>query len=68
MLTKIELIEKLNQEKKLTKEEWIFLIENRDKETAEYLFALARKITKEQFGNQIYTRGLIEISNYCKNN
>ncbi len=68
MSTTIELIQKLNQEKKLTKEEWIYLIENRDEQTAEYLFELARTIQKQHFGNKIYTRGLIEFTNYCKNN
>lgn len=68
MLTTINLIQKLNQEKRLTKAEWILLIQNRDEETAEYLFELARSIRKDHFGNKIYTRGLIEFTNYCKNN
>ena len=62
------LIDKLNREKRLEKQEWVFLIEHRDEETAEYLFALSREIQKRQFGNKIYTRGLIELTNYCKNN
>lgn len=66
-MTAMELIQKLNREKGLTKEEWIFLIENRTDDTAKELFALARSIQREQFGNKIYTRGLIEFTNYCKN-
>ena len=62
------LIEKLNREKQLEQEEWIFLLENSDSEDAEFLFSLARKIAKQQFGNRIYTRGLIEFTNYCRNN
>ncbi len=68
MKNALSLIEKLNQEKKLEMEEWIFLIENRREKTAETLFALARDIQKQHFGNKIYTRGLIEYTNYCKNN
>lgn len=68
MSTTITLLEKLNRKKQLTKEEWIYLIENRDTKTAEYLFELARKLQKQHFGNRIYTRGLIEFTNYCKNN
>lgn len=68
MSTTIALIQKLNQEKQLTKEEWISLIKHRDEQTAEYLFELARTIQKQHFGNKIYTRGLIEFTNYCKNN
>ena len=62
------LIEKLNREKQLEQEEWIFLLKNSDSEDAELLFSLARKIAKQQFGNRIYTRGLIEFTNYCRNN
>lgn len=67
-MTTIALIDKLNQEKQLTKEEWIFLIEHRDEETTKYLHKLAREISQKSFGNKIYTRGLIEFTNYCKNN
>lgn len=63
-----ELIQKLNRDKTLEKEEWVFLIKNRSPKAAEELFALARNIQKQQFGNRIYTRGLIEFTNYCKNN
>lgn len=66
-MTTTSLIQKLNQEKQLEKEEWVFLIENRDQPTAENLFELARNIRNRQFGNKIYTRGLIEFTNYCKN-
>ena len=68
MKNALSLIEKLNQEKKLEMEEWIFLIENGREKIAETLFALARDIQKQHFGNKIYTRGLIEYTNYCKNN
>ena len=62
-----DLIRKLYREQTLEKKEWVFLIENRTPETAEMLFDLARSIQRQQFGNQIYTRGLIEFTNYCKN-
>ena len=68
MSTTKALIQKLDQEKQLTKEEWILLIESRNEETAEYLFELARKHQIQNFGNKVYTRGLIEFTNYCKNN
>ncbi len=66
-MTAQQLIQQLNRDKRLTKEEWIFLIEHRDARTAEELFALARSIQLRHFGNKIYTRGLIEFTNYCKN-
>lgn len=63
-----ELFDKLYQDAQLTETEYKELLElHADKEIAEYGFELARKRQKETFGNEVYTRGLIEISNYCKN-
>lgn len=60
-------IDKLRQTQELTKEEWIFLIENRTPELSEYLFAQARQVREEHYGKEVYIRGLIEFTNYCKN-
>ncbi len=62
-----DLILKLNKEKHLDKNEWISLFETADEEDREFARELARKISKKQFENKIYMRGLIEISNICKN-
>ena len=59
-----QLIDKLETTSRLTKEEWIDLIENRNDDTAQYLFAKARNRQQKYFGNRIYTRGLIEFTNY----
>lgn len=59
------LIDKLYKERNLTKEEWIYLLDS--KIDTEYLFQRARKIQNEIYGKDVYIRGLIEISNYCKN-
>lgn len=60
------LIDKLAKEHSLTKEEWITLIENRPDEA--YLFEQARQAARAYYGNTIFIRGLIEFTNYCKNN
>lgn len=62
-----EIIDRLESQNRLSKEEWITLIENRDKETTDYLFKKARYWQARYFGNKVYTRGLIEFTNYCKN-
>ena len=62
-----ELILKLEQENKLTKEEWISLIESRTPELAEFLFERAREVRHAHYGKDVYIRGLIEFSNYCRN-
>ncbi len=64
-----QIIDKLALEHRLAKEEWILLIENhRNRELADDLFDRARKIRYAYYGRDVYIRGLIEFSNYCKNN
>ena len=62
-----ELIDKLRENNKLEKEEMLWLLNNRDKDIAEYLYKNAREVSKGIYGNNVYVRGLIEFSNYCKN-
>jgi biotin synthase len=62
------LIDKLAQKYILQKEEWIFLLSNRSPEIEEYAFKKARQVSLQQFGNKVFARGLIEFTNYCKNN
>lgn len=62
------LIDKLYTNNILTKDEFICLLENFDNETSEYLFDKSRQVTLKHFGTSIYTRGLIEFTNHCKNN
>mgnify|MGYP001139003401 FL=1 len=62
-----ELIQKLKETQNLSKKEWISLIENRSVELSDYLFAQARKVRHQYYGKEIYVRGLIEFTNYCKN-
>ena len=61
------LIDKLNNEKTLTKEEWVTLISTFTDEDRAYAAEIARTITDQKFGKNIYLRGLIEVSNICKN-
>ena len=63
----IDLISKLEKERSLTLAEYEYLIENRTEETAKILAEKAVKKRKEVYGNDVYIRGLIEISNICKN-
>jgi len=62
-----KLIEKLAREQRLKTKELLWLLENN---TAELRLAIGNKAcltAKKTFSNGIYTRGLIEFSNYCKN-
>ncbi len=62
-----ELIDKLERERSLSLEEYEFLISNRDAESGELLRQKAVKARQEYYGDEVYIRGLIEISNICKN-
>ena len=62
-----QLIDKLKRERHLSIEEWTALINGRTPELAEYLFSLAREERHLHYGHDIYVRGLIEFTNYCKN-
>ncbi|MCF2554174.1 [FeFe] hydrogenase H-cluster radical SAM maturase HydE [Faecalicatena contorta] len=62
-----ELIDKLNEEENLSKEEWISLINGRSPALSEYLFTLAREKRHRHYGHDVYIRGLIEFTNYCRN-
>ncbi len=61
----IDLAEKLYREQTLPKNELKELI-NCDKTAAERLRSLAEKVRIENYGHDIYVRGLIEFSNYCR--
>ncbi len=62
------IIDRLESERTLTLEEYEYLLENRNRELTEELRARAVKIRKAHYGNTVFIRGLIEISNICKNN
>lgn len=62
------LIDRLYGGEMLTKEEFVSLIDNhRDQALSAYLFERARAVREKHYGKDVYLRGLIEISNYCKN-
>ena len=62
------LIGKLIDAHRLSVKEYEALIEGRDLLAAEMLAAEAVKVRKAIYGDSVYSRGLIEISNICKNN
>ena len=62
-----ELIDKLYNERILSHGEYADLIENHSERDAEYLFSLSVNRRREYYGNDVYVRGLIEFTNYCKN-
>ena len=63
-----KLIDKLHQKHTLTAEEYRSLLLCEDTTTYVYLQKKAQQTTIDRFGNAVFIRGLIEISNRCRNN
>ncbi len=61
------LIEKLKRQSVLTRDEYVSLIRNRTPELAELLYESAREIKRRYYGNDVFIRGLIEFTSFCKN-
>lgn len=64
----MSVIQKLLDGENLTKEQYMQLLSFMDdEEAAKKLADEAVKVRKRYYGNKVYTRGLIEFTNYCKN-
>ncbi len=66
-MSKGNLIDKLSCNHSLTVSEYEELITSPDKDDYEYIKAKADEVRRKCYGNKIFIRGLIEISNICKN-
>lgn len=60
-----QLADKLYKESNLTDEELFYLIETNENDKR--LVFLADKKRREIYGEKVFVRGLIEFTNYCKN-
>ena len=61
------LIEKLSRDHDLSDAEFLDLISNLSEEDASYLYESARAVQREIYGTDVFLRGLIEFTNYCRN-
>lgn len=61
------IINKLCSQRSLSEEEYAWLIEHRDEESTRMLAEAALQVREQVYGKDVFIRGLIEISNYCKN-
>jgi len=61
------LIDRLRDNRTLSAEEYIRLITCTDADALEYLRSTADAVRKSVYGNAVYIRGLVEFTNYCRN-
>lgn len=62
-----KLIERLEQGQLLSEEEFVLLLTQRNQEFTDILAEKARFMRSRYYGNKVFVRGLIEFTNYCKN-
>lgn len=63
-----ELIDKLESTRDLTDAEFEELLTTENEEACDYLAKRAREVREKVYGKAVYLRGLIEFTNYCRNN
>ncbi|MBC3888704.1 [FeFe] hydrogenase H-cluster radical SAM maturase HydE [Acetobacterium paludosum] len=62
-----KIIEKLEEQQNLESDDLKWLLENNTEELRQELAQRARQVSTKTYSNDVYTRGLIEFTNYCKN-
>lgn len=61
-----DLIKKLRENTELSRDEYKQLLISMTKEDEEFLYKNAREVREEYYGKDVYVRGLIEFTNYCR--
>jgi len=66
-MNSFEIIDRLEKSGRAEFSEYAYLVENMDEKAMEYAKKKAASARKRIYGNAVFVRGLIEISNICKN-
>lgn len=67
MQTLVEIIDQIKKEQTIYREQLQTLLATTDEQAINYLRDTARKVADDIYGKQVFIRGLIEFTNYCKN-
>lgn len=62
-----ELIDRLEDGQALSRDELIALLDGQSSTLCDYLFPKAVAVRRAVYGTDVYLRGLIEFTNYCRN-
>lgn len=68
IMNQLSIIKKLNNTETPDDAELKMLLEPKDNASDSLLFESADRKRREVYGNKVYLRGLIEFTNYCRNN
>ncbi len=61
-------VKALKEGEELSREQWRVLLEGRTRERQDWLAREASAVRDRVYGKRVFIRGLIEFTNYCKNN
>lgn len=67
MVSNQALIDLLNEQHQLAHEQWVQLIATFNRDDMEYATAIAHRLAVDKFGKKIFFRGIVEFTNYCRN-
>lgn len=62
-----EIVKEIREKKNITFEQLVILLDTATREEVDFLYAEAREAADEVYGKHVFKRGLIEFTNYCKN-
>jgi len=63
-----DIIDRLYKNNKASGEELLFILNNIDEDSKKYLIEKSHLTRMKTYGDKVYTRGLIEFTNYCVRN
>lgn len=66
-MPQVDLIQTLHKHHALSRAQWIQLLTDFDDTTYQYAIDLAHDIAIQNFGRRIFFRGIVEFTNYCRN-
>ena len=62
-----EIVDEIKEKQNITIEQLQILLGETGKQNEEYLYVQAREVADAVYGKRVFKRGLIEFTNYCKN-
>lgn len=66
--SELKILDHIQETRNISREQLEILLTSEDSSVIEDLYRRAREEAAVYYGNRIYIRGLIEFTNYCKNN
>ena len=67
MTTYQKIVQEIREKQNITFEQLEFLLADTNEENVQFLYQNAREVADNIYGKRVFKRGLIEFTNYCKN-